>query len=178
MLTRAQLVENILIIAGPLPQKKLQKLAYLAEIRYAEKYGARLSDLSFIRYYYGPYSSDIRNIEDEDDNIVIEGIQQNVYPMKKSKIIAPEKVDKLEPEIEDYLKEVITQYNDKTEEDLEIIADNTEPFRETGNFKDPIDLDGYAKYHAIIGKKNFIKVVMEKDKVNARKGLYHSVKSQ
>ena len=35
---------------------------------------------------------------DEDDNIVIEGIQQNVYPMKKSKIIAPEKVDKLEPE--------------------------------------------------------------------------------
>ena len=70
--------------------------------------------------------------------------------MKKSKIIAPEKVDKLEPEIEDYLKEVITQYNDKTEEDLEIIADNTEPFRETGNFKDPIDLDGYAKYHAII----------------------------
>ena len=85
MLTRVQLVENILIIAGPLPQKKLQKLAYLAEIRYAEKYGARLSDLSFIRYYYGPYSSDIRNIEDEDDNIVIEGIQQNVYPMKNQK---------------------------------------------------------------------------------------------
>ena len=44
MLTRVQLVENILIIAGLLPQKKLQKLAYLAEIRYAEKYGARLSD--------------------------------------------------------------------------------------------------------------------------------------
>ena len=97
--------------------------------------------------------------------------------MKKSKIVAPERVDKLEPEIEDYLKEVITQYNDKTGKDLEIVADNTEPFKETENLKEPIDLDGYAKYHAIIGNENFLKVVMEKDKKNASKGLYHSVKS-
>ncbi len=178
MLTGVQLIENILKIAGPLPQKKIQKLAYLAEIEYAEKHGARLSDLSFIRYYYGPFSSDIRNIEDEDDNIVTEEVQQETYPAKKSRIVAPEKVDKLEPEIESHLKEVITKYIEKTGKELEIIADNTEPFGETVNFKDPIDLEGYAKYHAIIGSDNFLKEIMEKDEENQRKGLYQQANSR
>ena len=71
MISGVQLVEYLLKEYGPLPQKKLQKLTYLAEIEYIKKHGERLTDLSFKRYYFGPYSDDIRNIEDLEENIII-----------------------------------------------------------------------------------------------------------
>jgi hypothetical protein len=47
MISGIQFVEYILKKYGPLPQKKLQKLAYVSEIQYIKKRGKRLSDLSF-----------------------------------------------------------------------------------------------------------------------------------
>ncbi len=169
VLTGVQLVKNILKIAGPLPQKKLQKLTYLAEIEYIEKYGERLSDLSFVHYYYGPFSADIMNIEDEDENITLINKNKGRYAVKESSIINPEEVDKLDPEIEGFLKEVLHKYMDKTGKDLEKIADSTEPFEEAENLKDTIDLDGYAKYWALISDERFIKLVELKDAENIKK---------
>jgi hypothetical protein len=39
----------------------LIKLVYLGELEAIEKYGKRLTDLSFIHYRHGPYSSELQN---------------------------------------------------------------------------------------------------------------------
>ncbi len=80
------LVKYLLSKYGPLSQKKLQKLAYFAEYEHIKKYGERLSDLSFKRYYYGPYSEDIKNIEDVEENVIIKE-QDNGYLTKLSELV-------------------------------------------------------------------------------------------
>jgi len=173
MISGVQLIKSLLKEYGPLPQKKLQKLAYLAEIEYIIKHGERLSDLSFKRYYYGPFSDDIRNIEDLEENIVI-------IEKKKGNYIVKESEHKDKNEQNDFLKEdlqkeielLIEKYLSKTGKDLENIADNTEPFLETEKLNDPIDLDGYAWFYGQVHSEEFWKNAEQKDRENEANHIY------
>ncbi|MEM0073085.1 MAG: DUF4065 domain-containing protein [Thermoplasmatales archaeon] len=179
MISGVELVEFILKHAGPVPQKKLQKLAYLCEIEYIIKHGQRLSDLTFKRYYYGPYSDDIRNIEGLDDNIVTEEKTNGLYTLKESKI-KTSRAGTIKPEIEQELVSYIKKYNEKSGKELESIADNTDPYLETEKINDPIDLDGYAWYYSKINSDDFWKAVEMKDEENIKNGVYgrHIIKNK
>lgn len=175
MITGVQLVENILKLAGPLPQKKLQKLAYLAEIEYIKCNGERLSDLSFKKYYYGPFSIDIRNIEDEDENIFVKNGSDDVYTTMESNLLNPEMVESIDEKFAKHLEDVVKNFGSKTGKELEEIADQTEPFLETENHNDPILLDDFAWFYKEISSEELWKKVEEKDKENKENGVYGKV---
>lgn len=173
MTSGVQLVEYLLVKYGPLPQKKLHKLAYLSEIQYIKKHGVRLSDLSFKRYYYGPYSDDIRNIEDLDENIVINEAINGIYPVKLSSIVNKEVVKPIEDiDLQNEIDSLLIPYKDKSGGDLEQEADNTEPFLETETLGEKIDLDGYAWYYNKINSDEFWEEAIKKDEYNKTHNVY------
>ncbi len=163
------LVKYLLSKYGPLPQKKLQKLSYFAEYEYVKKYGKRLSDLSFKRYYFGPYSEDIKNIEDlEEDIIIKEKVGTN--PAKESELINEDfKIDNKTAGIIDNL---IKPYINKNGKELEKLADETEPYIDAEDFDNPIDLDSFAWFYGEVNSDDFWKNAEEIDKENIRKGIY------
>jgi uncharacterized phage-associated protein len=176
MITGVQLIEYLLKEYGPLPQKKLQKLAYLAEIEYIKKHGERLSDLSFKRYHYGPYSEDIRNIEDLEDNIIIAENHSNGYASKESRLLNSVGAEPIESvELSEEIDSFIARYVNSTGDELEKIADNTEPFLETENLNEPIDLDSFAWFYGIVNSDEFWKKAEMKDRENQEKGAYGKV---
>ncbi len=173
MVSGVQLVEYILKKYGPLPQKKLQKLAYLAEVEYIKMYGVRLSDLSFKRYYYGPYSTDITNIEDLDDNIIIREEASGNYISKVSELINEENVNPIDDDnISQEIDAALLPYREKTGAELQEEADKTQPFLETENFNDPIDLDGYAWYCSKVNSKEFWETADRKEDENKKNHIY------
>jgi len=173
MINGVELVKYLLKNYGPLPQKKLQKLAYIAEIEYIKKYGERLSDLSFIKYYHGPYSMDITNIEDLEDDIIIKEEQSGNFIKKMSELIGRKNNNiNIKPEIAEELKELLSPYINKSGAQLEKKADNTEPFLEAENLKDPIDLDRYAWYYKTINSSQFWDDVKKKDEENKKNHIY------
>lgn len=176
MISGVDLVKLILEKAGPVPQKKLQKLAYLMEIEYIKEHGRRLSNLNFKRYYFGPFSDDIRNIEDLDDDIIVTEVKEGTYSVKEARLLSTGQGKIImDPDLEKELQSSLDKYRSFNGALLENMADNTEPFLETGNLNDPIDLDGYARYQALIGSEKFIGLVRDKDEENQRKGLYKKV---
>ena len=175
MITGVQLIENLLKVAGPLPQKKLQKLAYLAEIRHIETFGERLSDLTFERYYYGPYSFDIRNIEDEDENIRSSYDIDPINASQTAELLNPDDVQPLHGDLDKHLKDIVSYYGKKTGKELEEIADQTEPFLETEKLREKIELDDFAWYYSKVNSDETWKRVEEKDKDNERNGVYGKV---
>ena len=173
MISGVQLVEYLLKEYGPLPQKKLQKLAYLAEVQYIKKHGERLSDLSFRKYYYGPYSVDIRNIEDLDENIVIREELNGIYSSKLSELINKESVNPIEDS--NLCQEIdsnLLSYSGETGAKLQEEADKTEPYLEAEKFNDPIDLDGYAWYYSKVNSDEFWEAVARKDEHNRKNHVY------
>ncbi|MEM3192808.1 MAG: DUF4065 domain-containing protein [Candidatus Parvarchaeota archaeon] len=174
-----ELVELILKHADPVPEKKLQKLAYLFEIEYIMKHGQRLSNLTFKRYYYGPYSDNIENIEALDDNIATEERTNGLYILKESRI-KTSRAGIIKPEIERELVSYIKKYNEKSIKELKSIAENTDPYLETEKINDPIDLDGYAWYYSKINSDVFWKAAKMKDEENIRNGIYgkHIIKNK
>ncbi len=170
------LVKYLLSKYGPLQQKKLQKLAYFAEYEYIKKYGKRLSDLSFKRYYYGPYSEDTKNIEDLEETIIIKE-EGNYNTAEESELI--QKDFKINQEIANIIDNLIKPYINKNGKALEKLADNTEPYIEAKNFNESIDLNGYAWFYSKVNSDKFWKEAEEIDNENIRKGIYgkHIIKS-
>ncbi len=158
------LVKYLLSKYGPLPQKKLQKLAYFAEYGYIKKYGERLSDLSFKRYYYGPYSEGI------EENVIIKE-QDNGYPTKLSELVN-EKVDidnKLAAEIDSLL----LPYINRNGSELEKLADETQPYIDAEEFNNPIKMDDFAWYYRLINSREFWEEAEKIHNENIKKGAYH-----
>lgn len=173
MISGIQLVEYLLKEYGPLPQKKLQKLAYLAEIEYIKKHGERLTDLSFKRYYYGPYSEDIRNIEDLEENIIVNETQSGSFSSKESALMDSRDIEPIKSKaLQEEMHSLIGKYVKKSGKSLETIADNTEPFLETEKHNDPIDLDGYAWYYSKVNSQEFWKAAEDADKKNEKNHVY------
>ncbi len=168
-LSGVDLVKYLLSKYGPLPQKKLQKLSYFAEYEYIKKYGKRLSDLSFKRYYFGPYSEDIKNIEDlEEDIIIKEQVHNN--PTKESELINEN--FKINNKIANIIDNLIKPYINKNGKQLEELADKTEPYIDAEDFDMPINLDDYAWFYSEVNSDDFWKNVEEIDKENIKKGIY------
>lgn len=165
----SDLVKYLLSKYAPLPQKKLQKLSYFAEYEYIKKYGKRLSDLSFKRYYYGTYSEDIRNIEDLEENIIIKELA-GVNPAKESELVNQD--FKIDPENESIIDNIIKPYLEKNEKELEEMADGSNPYMDAESFGSSIDLDGYAWFYSEVNSDDFWKNAEEIDKENIRKGIY------
>ena len=163
------LVKYLLSKYGPLPQKKLQKLSYVAEYEYITKYGKRLSELSFKHYYYGPYSEDIRNIEDLEESIIIKELA-GANPAKESELVNED--FKIDPENASIIDNLIKPYLEKNEKELEEIADETDPYIDAEYFGSSIDLDGYAWFYNEVNSDKFWKNAEEIDKENIRKGIY------
>jgi uncharacterized phage-associated protein len=173
VISGVQLVEYLLKEYGPLPQKKLQKLTYLAEIEYIKKHGERLTDLSFKRYYFGPYSDDIRNIEDLEENIIVNKRQDGSFLSKESALIDSRNIEPIKSKaLENEIHSLIGKYVHKSGKSLEAISDSTEPFLETEKHNDPIDLDGYAWYYSKVNSPEFWKAVEEKDRKNVENHVY------
>ncbi len=180
MISGIEFVQYILLKYGPLPQKKLHKLAYLSEIQYIKKHGKRLSDLSFKKYYYGPYSEDIRNIEDLDENIVITEKMNGVYPVKLSEIVNKDIIEPItDPDLRQEIDSLIMPYRDKSGGELEVEADKTEPFLEAENLNEELDLDGYAWYYKNINSDEFWESARKKDELNKENNVYgkHIIKN-
>lgn len=172
----ADLIEYLVKEFGPkVPQKMLQKLAYLAEVEYAKKHGERLSNLRFIRYYYGPYSLDIKNIEDESENIAIVDSDGMAYSYKFSTFTGDSEPD-LPFELKNEIRSILQPYRRKTGKELEEIADKTEPFLETEELREEIDLDGYAWFHNLISREDTWAEVERQDQENEKKNVYGKVK--
>ncbi len=171
----SDLVKYLLSKYGPLPQKKLQKLSYFAEYEYIKKCGKRLSELSFKRYYYGPYSEDIRNIEDLEENIIIKELV-GANPAKESELVNED--FKIDPENASMIDNLVKPYLEKNEKELEDMADETDPYIDAESFGSSIDLDGFAWFYSKVNSDKFWKNAEEIDKENIRKGIYgkHAIK--
>ena len=71
MINGKDLIEYIIDHFGKVNAKQLQKIAYLTELEFMKKHGERLSNLEFVKLFYGPYSFSIKEIEEEDENIQV-----------------------------------------------------------------------------------------------------------
>jgi uncharacterized phage-associated protein len=165
-------VKYILSKYGPLPQKKLQKLAYITEFEYIKKHGERLSDLSYKHYYYGPYSEDIPKIEDLDENIMVVERQEGGYFLKEAEYINKDEEIAISKEIANEIDTIIKKYSNKNGKELEVLADETDPFLEAKNLNDKINLDDFAWYYKIINSKEFWEQIEKKDEKNRKNGVY------
>ncbi|MEM0132790.1 MULTISPECIES: hypothetical protein [Acidiplasma] len=134
-----------------------------------KKYGRRLSDLTFKRYYFGPYSEDIKNIEDLEEDIVIKE-QINNNPAKESELVNED--FKIDNKIANMIHDLIKPYIDKNGSELEKLADKTEPYIYAEDFNNPIDLDSYAWFYSEVNSGVFWKNAEKIDKENIKKGIY------
>ncbi len=158
-----ELIEFIIGQSGTLTSKKLQKMVYLIELEYIKKHGERLSNLVFKNWHYGPYSEDIKKIQEEDDTILL--TVKNTNLNREAHISKLQKEPKinisqtLEKEITDYIDKYI--HYDTTE--LEKKSKNTEPFLDTEK-GEIIDLDGYAEFYKNISNEGFWNCVEKYEK--------------
>jgi uncharacterized phage-associated protein len=170
MISGKDLIKYIISYYGKVSAKQLQKLAYLTELEYMKKHGERLSDLEFVKFYYGPYSFGIKEIQDEDDNI-IEHIDNNkIYTYKEYQL--KENNVKIDPALKIEINKILDKYKDKTGMDLELIADKTEPFIDCEYIGEKIDLDGYAEHYKDLLSEEFWKKAFEIREENEKKGVY------
>jgi uncharacterized phage-associated protein len=171
MISGRELTEYIVFKFKRVGSKQLQKIAYLSELEYMKKYGERLSDLTFKKYYYGPYSGEIYEIKEESENIHIQTENANLYTYKPASIKDGAKID-IPSDISGFLDSIFVKFKDKTGADLEKIADNTEPYIDTETIGDNIDLDGYVEYYKDLLSDDFWKNAEEKDKQNEENHVY------
>ncbi|SHH27338.1 Panacea domain-containing protein [Thermosipho atlanticus] len=54
-----QIIVELLRNTEPLIKTKLVKLLFLIDMKFLEIYGKKMSELTYVRYFYGPYSRDI-----------------------------------------------------------------------------------------------------------------------
>ena len=163
MISGKDLIEYIIGHFDQVKAKQLQKLAYLTELDYMKKHGERLSDLEFKRYYFGPYSEGITEIKEEDENIVT--ISNTTSNAKFSRIISKDdQEDRIEQSIKEEIDRILSKYEGMSGAELEKLADETEPFIDTDELEEKIDLDGYADhYKALLSEDKWTKAIKRRD---------------
>lgn len=170
MISGKDLVRYIISYKGKVRAKQLQKLAYLTELEYMKKCGKRLSDLEFVRLLYGPYSEKIKEIQEEDDNIIMTVDHDDFYTYKESQLKGRD-ID-IDAELKKEIDEILDKYKDKTGKELESIADNTEPFVDCAVIGDKIDLDGFAEHYKVLLSDKLWNKALKMREENQRKGVY------
>lgn len=180
MINGKDLVEYIISHFDNVNAKQLQKVAYLTELEYMKRHGKRLSNLQFVKLFYGPYSFGIKEIEEEDENIQItvdsdfiiwKNEKMPLYTYKQSRLKNNKSID-IDPIVKEELSEIFKKFKGKTGKELEEIADITEPFIDIESMGDKIDLDGYAEYYKALLSNKFWENAIKTREDNEKKGTY------
>ena len=131
----------------PLSSKRIQKLAYLAELRAIEKWGRRLTQADFINYKHGPWSLEVALAAEEAPELQMskeetpKGIGRFFSPAQnRAKILA------LDEEEIGLLNEVVTDWIRVDTDALVKAAKTSPPFIWTAKLRDPIPFDEYGKF--------------------------------
>lgn len=128
-------------------KKRLVKLAYLAELRYASRYGRRLSDADFFRHIYGPYSRRViaeatrlsDSVVDREDGRVsgYEGESTSFSPARGCEPVMP-------PALRAFFDEFMSIYGRIETEEITKEAYRTAPFR-AAQHEEEIDFAAWSK---------------------------------
>lgn len=131
-----------------LTEKRMQKLFYIAEIEYIQKYGKRFSDVTFISHKHGMYSFDIKYLLDtlEDEGKITsvfkktkDGYDAQFFHPNKRKIIIELNDKRIE-----ILNAIIKNFIFRSTEEIIKFAKSTKPYKTTPLGK-KIDLERYAE---------------------------------
>lgn len=131
-----------IVLAHPhgLPQVRLLKLLWLAELKYYERTGKRLTQAGWWRWNHGPYSKDVINIVKRDTK-TFRVVRQQEEAWQTGVVIHvnPRAMKQpSDPEGTRAIDEVLSIYREYTNEELvqEVDAD---PFFEATPFSDDFD---------------------------------------
>ena len=118
MINGKDLIECIIDHFGKVNAKQLQKIAYLTELEFMKKHGERLSNLEFVKLFYGPYSFSIKEIEEEDENIqvttdsdyiILKNEKVPIYTYKQSQLRNKKDID-LDPSLKEELSDIFKKF--------------------------------------------------------------------
>jgi uncharacterized phage-associated protein len=123
---------------------RLVKLAFLAEVRYSERFGRRLSNADWFNWKHGPYSKRIINDTNAQPADVVRHEQENVLDkMANFYYPGPNCAPPLPGEVSSVLDDLIAVYGEADTQSIVTAAYRSTPFaRSTAGRK--IDLDGWA----------------------------------
>lgn len=131
---------------------RLLKLAFLAETRYIEQFGSRLSDADWFNWKHGPYSKRIVNgVRGLPEDVVhhkerlVSDRRANYYTSGRN--CAPE----LSSQVANFLDNLIRVYGGEDTQAIVSAVYRLTPFRRSQSGR-PIDLDAWA--HAVAQIKN------------------------
>ncbi len=130
-----------------LPQIRLLKLLWLAELKYYERVGRRLTRAGWWRWNHGPYSKDVINLVKRDTK-TFRVERQREEPWQAALVIHanPRAVrEPSDPERTRAVDEVLSTYREYTNEELvqEVYAD---PFFEATPFRADFDFTKLNSY--------------------------------
>jgi uncharacterized phage-associated protein len=139
--------------AIPLSAKRIQKLAYLAELRAIEKWGHRLTGAKFINYKFGPWSPEVALASEEAPELREETKQTakgkgRFFSPAKSKA----KLNALDKSEIGLLKEVISDWIRVPTDALVAATKTTPPFIWTERFGDTVPFQAYETFASALSK--------------------------
>jgi hypothetical protein len=124
---------------------RLLKLAFLAETRYAERSGARLSDADWFSWKHGPFSKRIVNSVQSQPAAVIRHEQKEVFGKTANyDMPGPDCAPILPPAISTLLDDLLSVYGGEDTLPIVNAVYCTSPFLRTPSGR-KIDLDGWAR---------------------------------
>jgi len=141
----------------------LIKLVYLSELEAIEKYGKRFTDLTFIHYKHGPYSSELQNF------------CKNNAPVSYSE-------NNKDPDLLDVIETIVNEWKPIVlrggVQGLINKTYHTLPFQET-SYNEEINFEKYKgnKYisKTVVDKREYKKISNPKIKLYSNKDLQNSV---
>lgn len=145
-----QKIRDILIFftykAPLLTATRLQKLFYLAELRFIEKTGKRLTGAKFLNYYYGPFSHDVALVADEFEHkdIKVDKVKVKGHDARMYKPSAKETEVNLGKEEIGILKEVLGEWGFRKTKVIVKHVKEGEPFV-WSEYGEEIDFDTYRR---------------------------------
>jgi hypothetical protein len=130
---------------GGIPRKRLVKMAYLTDLLAREHFGHPLTDLTYYRYYYGPYDSAIRGFIDElvkadlaDERHALDGDYVTKFLVDHG---VPISFDFGLAEMEILRYVAATYLSMPMQELLDDVVYQTAPFKKTSELNDKLPMD-------------------------------------
>jgi len=171
MINGEDLVKYIINSFGKISNTQLQKIVYLTELEYMKRHGERLTNFKYVKYRYGPYSPDILNIQNKDQNIIKFNVEDSVYPAIMSMLTIGTEI-KIPSDLKKEIDTIINQFKGKNASELATIAKNTEIYKDAEENNEELDMDGYAEYYKSLLSDEFWENIAKKDEENEKNGIY------
>ena len=138
-----------------LPEVKLDKLVYIAQLYHYSNYGELLTGTRFFSLSYGPHAPAIRFTVEEQlarDAIYLERSRTSADPTYSNPVMiirsCESKDSKLPPSCLNTLREVVQDWGEKNFKDILHYTTRTIPFLST-SFREHIDLTTIDRFHGL-----------------------------